>query len=374
MGISKVEPERYETLLAEKAARLEQAFALHSPPPLEVYASPRSHYRMRCEFRTWHQGDDLDYVMFEPGDKYRHHKLTSCPMVHRPIEELMFPLLEVIREDRELRYRLFQVDFLSTLGTGEREGEPGGEPGGMLVTLLYHRPLGDPWRAKAEALAERFGVHIMGRARKQRLVLSQDYLVETLTVHGRPYHTKQVESSFTQPNAVICQSMLEWAVDATRGIGGDLVEFYCGNGNFTFPLAANFRRVIATEISKTSARAAAAGVELNGLSNVDLVRISAEDFTRVLRGELTTRRMKGIDLREYDFRAVVVDPPRAGLDDDTVRQVQLYEHILYVSCNPSTLLDNLATLTETHEITRFALFDQFPYTDHIETGVLLRRR
>ncbi len=366
MGISKVEPERYEALLAEKAAWLERAFALHSPPPLEIHPSPRTHYRVRCEFRTWHQGDDLDYVMFEPGDKHRHHTLKSCPMVHRPIEALMFPLLEVIRGERELRYRLFQVDFLSTLSEGER--------GGDLVTLLYHRPLGDPWRAKAEALAERFGVHIMGRARKQRLVLSQDYLVETLRVHGKPYHTKQVESSFTQPNAVICQSMLEWAVDATRGIGGDLVELYCGNGNFTFPLAANFRRVIATEISKTSARAATAGLELNGVDNVDLVRISAEDFTQVLRGELTTRRMKGIDLREYDFRAVLVDPPRAGLDDATVAQVQIYDHILYISCNPSTLLENLATLSETHEITRFALFDQFPYTDHIETGVLLRRR
>lgn len=362
MGIPKVEPERYEALLAKKAAWLEEAFAVHAPPALEVHDSPRQHYRMRSEFRTWHQGDALDYVMFEPGDKYSHHALTSCPMVHRPIEELMFPLLEVIRADRELRFRLFQVDFLSTLS------------GGMLVTLLYHRQLGDAWQAKAKALAERFGVHIMGRARKQRLVLSQDFLVETLTVHGQRYHSKQIEGSFTQPNAIICQKMLEWAVDATRGIGGDLVELYCGNGNFTIPLASNFRRVIATEISKTSARAAIAGTELNQITNVDVVRISAEDFSRVLRGELTTRRMKGIELRDYDFRAVLVDPPRAGLDADTVGQVQLYDHILYVSCNPATLLENLKQLCESHEIVRFALFDQFPYTDHIETGVLLRRR
>jgi len=214
----------------------------------------------------------------------------------------------------------------------------------------------------------------MGRARKQRIVLSQDYLIETLTVNGQRFQTKQVESSFTQPNAIICQKMLEWAVDATRGIGGDLAELYCGNGNFTIPLASNFRRVIATEISKVSARAAIAGLELNQITNVDIVRISAEDFSRVLRGELTTRRMKGIDLSDYDLRAVLVDPPRSGLDADTIGQVQIYDHILYISCNPSTLLENLAQLGETHEIVRFALFDQFPYTDHIETGVLLRRR
>jgi len=54
--------------------------------------------------------------------------------------------------------------------------------------------------------------------------------------------------------------------------------------------------------------------------------------------------------------------------------VQGYERILYISCNPETLKDNLQLLNETHKVTRFALFDQFPYTEHMETGVLLERR
>jgi len=54
--------------------------------------------------------------------------------------------------------------------------------------------------------------------------------------------------------------------------------------------------------------------------------------------------------------------------------VQGYERILYISCNPNTLKDNLQQLNQTHKVTRFALFDQFPYTDHMETGVLLERR
>ncbi|MEY8252554.1 MAG: tRNA (uridine(54)-C5)-methyltransferase TrmA, partial [Colwellia sp.] len=41
---------------------------------------------------------------------------------------------------------------------------------------------------------------------------------------------------------------------------------------------------------------------------------------------------------------------------------------------PETLKDNLALLVETHQIDKFALFDQFPYTDHIETGVILTRK
>ena len=55
-----------------------------------------------------------------------------------------------------------------------------------------------------------------------------------------------------------------------------------------------------------------------------------------------------------------VDPPRAGLDPDTVKLVQNYDRILYISCNPHTLCDNLVELSKTHRIEKAALFDQFP--------------
>ena len=73
---------------------------------------------------------------------------------------------------------------------------------------------------------------------------------------------------------------------------------------------------------------------------------------------------------QYHF----VDPPRSGLDAETVKLVQGYERILYISCNPETLCENLKTLNQTHDVVRLALFDQFPYTPHMESGVLLIRR
>ena len=51
-----------------------------------------------------------------------------------------------------------------------------------------------------------------------------------------------------------------------------------------------------------------------------------------------------------------------------------FEAILYISCNPHTLANNLAALTGTHDVQRMALFDQFPWTHHMESGVLLSRR
>ena len=54
--------------------------------------------------------------------------------------------------------------------------------------------------------------------------------------------------------------------------------------------------------------------------------------------------------------------------------VQQYPRILYISCNPHTLCDNLQQLCQTHRIERAALFDQFPYTEHMESGVWLVER
>ncbi|NCB88528.1 MAG: tRNA (uridine(54)-C5)-methyltransferase TrmA, partial [Gammaproteobacteria bacterium] len=64
----------------------------------------------------------------------------------------------------------------------------------------------------------------------------------------------------------------------------------------------------------------------------------------------------------------------SGLDSETEKMVQAYPNILYISCNPETLCQNLETLSQTHNVTRLALFDQFPYTHHMECGVLLTKK
>ncbi|WP_444988812.1 tRNA (uridine(54)-C5)-methyltransferase TrmA [Halomonas mongoliensis] len=374
MAIPVVDPARYDQQLEAKRQRITEQFARFSPPALEVYPSPPSHYRQRCEFRIWHEGEDLFYAMFEiqesevdPGDPKKKKKtvvrLDDYPVASRRINALMPALLDAIRDVPLLRRRLFQVEFLTTLA------------GEALVTLIYHRPLDEAWEAEARRLQETLGVMIIGRSRKQRLVLERDHVWERLEVEGREFVYQQVENSFTQPNAEICRSMLTWAREVTRDSrDGDLVELYCGNGNFTVALAENFRRVLATEISRTSVASARENLAANGLENVTVGRMSAEEFAQALKGEKGGRRVAEWALEDYDFTTVLVDPPRAGLDEASCRQLSGYARIVYISCNPDTLEDNLALLTETHRITRLALFDQFPWTHHCECGVLLERK
>jgi len=361
MALPQVEPEQYDSLLAAKQARIETQFAEFDLPELEVFASRPEHYRLRAEFRTWHDGDDLYYVMFD-GDKRTPVRLDSCPMVSERIHEVMFRLLDVIRPDPVLRFKLFQVDFLSTLS------------GELLVSLIYHRQLDEAWVERVRPLREQFNMDIIGRARKQKILLDRDFVVEELNINGRTYRYQQTENGFTQPNGVVCEKMIEWAIDATANAGGDLVEFYCGNGNFTLPLAQNFRRVVATEISKVSVRSAEWNMEANGIDNIHVLRMPSEDLSLILKGQKTSRKVQGIALDECRFSTVLVDPPRCGLDEHTVGQVCEYPHILYISCNPETLHANLSQICKTHKVERFAIFDQFPYTEHLECGVYLTAR
>ena len=363
-----VNPEHYQQQLAEKTERLTQMFAPYNVPDLEVFESPDQHYRMRAEFRVWHQGEDMYYVMFnqETKEKYR---VDQFPAASRLINDLMPLLIDAMKGNEALRHKLFQVDFLSTLS------------GEILVSLLYHRQLDDAWTEQAKALKQRlndegFNLNLIGRARKMKIVLDRDYVIEKLDVNGQSYIYQQVENSFTQPNGKVAEKMLEWATDCTQDSHGDLLELYCGNGNFSLALAKNFERVLATELAMPSVVSAQYNIAANDIDNVQIIRMSAEDFTEAMQGKREFRRLKqaNVDLSSYNCNTIFVDPPRSGMDVDTCKMVQGYERILYISCNPDTLKENLDILSQTHNVTRFALFDQFPYTHHMEAGVLLERK
>lgn len=356
----------YQQQLDEKTQRIQTQFAEFNLPELEIFASPTQHFRMRAEFRIWHTEDDLFYAMFQPNEEGKNKtviRIDEFPIAHQSINHLMPKLLQAIKNDHILSARLFEIDFLATLS------------GEMLVSMIYHRKLQDDWQEHAKQLQQQFNIKIIGRSRGQKIVLTDEFVVEKLNIRDRLFTYKQIENGFTQPNAKVCEKMLNWACDVAKTTSGDLLELYCGNGNFTLPLSQYFPKVLATELAKSSVYAAEWNIAENGIENIQIARLSAEEFTEAYQAKREFRRLQQqhIDLQNYQFGTVFVDPPRAGIDDETLKLISQFQHIIYISCNPDTLHDNLNTLSQTHRITRFALFDQFPYTHHVESGVLLER-
>lgn len=370
MALEPIKPQQYQALLDAKSALVRSQFdqlgSFASGITLEVFPSQIEHYRMRAEFRMWHEGDDLFYAMFAPGNKYEPIRVDSFPQASEQINALMLPLLAGIKSSSVLSKKLFQIDFLSS------------QSGEILVSLLYHKQLGDDWLGLAEALRIELGINIIGRARKQKHVLGLGYIMETLVIRGREYYYQQVENAFTQPNAGVNEQMITWASESLDRFGPrtkpDLLELYCGNGNFTLPLASQFGKVMATEIAKSSVNSALFNLAKNDINNVTIVRLSSEEMTQALAGIRAFRRLAEVDLASFDFGTILVDPPRAGLDSATLALVEKFDQVVYISCNPETLLDNLQQLKQTHELKRLALFDQFPYTHHAECGVVLHKR
>jgi tRNA (uracil-5-)-methyltransferase len=361
MPLSRVIPDQYPQQLDAKAEKIRQQFAEFKPPALQIFSSPSLQFRMRAEFKIWHQDDDSYFAMFNREQPKQPVRIDNFSIGAALIQQLMQSLLTAIKGSPILRHKLFQVEFLTTLS------------GEALVTMIYHKALDEHWQQLAEQLQQQLNINIIGRSKKQRLVLNTDFVTEQLQVNGQRYDFQQVENSFTQPNATVNQKMLSWALENSKTQGGDLLELYCGNGNFTVVLAQNFSRVLATEISKTSVKSAHYNFALNQVNNVTVVRMSSEDISSALAGERQFRRLQDVDLEQYQFSTVLVDPPRAGLDSLTESLVCRFEHILYISCNPDTLHANLKTICNSHRIEKFAIFDQFPYTDHIECGVMLSK-
>jgi tRNA (uracil-5-)-methyltransferase len=362
MQPGQVYPTQYAQLLADKANDVRQLFSAFAMPQPQVFASAPQHYRCRAEFRVWHEGDDLYHIMFDPQTKTR-HRIDYFPVAIKTIADFMPRLIEAIKRRPLLRNRLYQIDYLSGLS------------GELLVSLIYKKPVPVEWADEVQQLKAELStdhpLDFIGRARKQKILIDRDFITEQLQIEGRQLSYQQVENSFSQPNAAVNQQMLSWACQISKQLSGDLLELYCGNGNFSLALAPYFRQVVATELSKVSIKSAELNIRQNQINNVQVLAMSAEDVSAALA---QGNALKNIDLTGLALNTILVDPPRAGLDPATVQLVSRFDDILYISCNPATLADNLQTLTQTHDVLQFAFFDQFPYTHHMESGVWLRRK
>lgn len=354
----------YEEQLNYKIQREKERFSNFTNIDFDIIKSNESNFRNRAEFRIWwEKGENNKEILSYAMNDFKKNilKINSCEMVSHHIKELMPKLIDELQNDLELSFKLFAVEFL---GSSTKD---------MLVTLIYHKKLEESWIQKAKEIEKRLNIKIIGRSKKQRLVLTNDYINETLNISNQNFFFAYEENGFTQPNTNVNVQMIEWVLENTKNSSKDLCELYCGGGNFTIPLSTKFRKVLATEISKTSIKSALRNCSLNKIESISFIRMSAEDFVQALNKVRAFNRLKNINLDDYEFDTIFMDPPRSGLDDTTRNLAKDFENIIYISCNPETLHRDLEELTKTHKIEKFALFDQFAFTNHIESGVILRK-
>ena len=127
-----------------------------------------------------------------------------------------------------------------------------------------------------------------------------------------------------------------------------------------------FDKVTAVDINRRLVDACRENLARNGATNVSVVRADCKKYCN----------MKSVR-ENRSGRVVLVDPPRCGLNDEGIRKVVAsHDHVMWISCNPETLVADLArvfAISPSLRIERFAFFDHFPYTKYVEVGVYLSR-
>ncbi len=139
-----------------------------------------------------------------------------------------------------------------------------------------------------------------------------------------------------------------------------ILDLYCGIGTIGLSLARYAKSLTGVEIVPEAIENAKQNAKLNGIDNAEFICSDAKDNL--------SDYLKGKDL-------VIVDPPRKGLSSEVVAALAEsgIDRIIYVSCNPATLVRDLTLLSENYSFKKVYPFDLFPQTTHIETIVLLQK-
>ena len=195
-----------------------------------------------------------------------------------------------------------------------------------------------------------------------QLLFGQDYFYEELL----DLKFKISAFSFFQTNSlsaeVLYETVREFIGDFGKGHPNVVYDLYSGTGTIAQLVAASADKVIGVEIVEEAVRAAKENALLNGLDNCEFM---AGDVLKVL-SDIPQRP---------DF--IILDPPRDGIHPKALPKIIDYgvEHMIYVSCKPTSLARDLELLQERgYRVERCCCLDQFPSSVHVECIIKLQRR
>lgn len=189
----------------------------------------------------------------------------------------------------------------------------------------------------------------------------KDHIEEVLHLDGEDLRFKISPASFFQPNTIQAEKLYQVALDLL-GTGLESVyDLYCGTGTLGMAASRRAKKVIGIELNPHAVLDAKANAERNQLANIQFIQGDAGNILSTLSSP----------------SAVMVDPPRAGLQEFAIDQLKKLspEKILYVSCNPATQASDIKQLSTCgYVLQTMQAIDQFPHTAHVENIAMLVKK
>ena len=174
-----------------------------------------------------------------------------------------------------------------------------------------------------------------------------------------PYKYIISPESFFQINDDVCKKLYD-KIHTETANGKNILDLYCGTGSIGIYVSEN-KNVLGIEINESAIKDANINKEINNIKNINFICGDS-----------------GKESKKIDFKPdiVIVDPPRSGLDNNTINNILEINpnKIIYVSCDPMTLVRDLNILKKNYNIEEINPFDMFPNTKHVECVCVLERR
>lgn len=194
---------------------------------------------------------------------------------------------------------------------------------------------------------------------------------ENINLYGDGYITdvlgeytfKISPHSFYQVNPIQAEKLYKIGVEAANITNNDIVfDLYCGIGTISLFMAQYAKKVYGIEIVEEAIKDAKENAKLNNIKNAEFI---AGDVEKILD--------KLINKDKIIPDIVMIDPPRKGMDAQSVENILKIEpkKLVYISCNPATLIRDLQKLEEKYEIKMIKPVDMFPFSKHIECIAVL---
>ena len=158
--------------------------------------------------------------------------------------------------------------------------------------------------------------------------------------------------SFYQVNPIQMKILYDTAIDFAKLTGNEVVyDLYSGIGTISLSVAKKVKNVYGIEIVKEAVIDARANARINNITNASFMDGKVEE----LLPKLCSKEKADV---------IFVDPPRRGLDGKTIKTILKVKpkKLVYISCNPDTLVDNLLLLEKNYDIKVVQPVDMFPFT------------
>ena len=383
----KVKEEQVKRLLDSVLNKQEEAWAFEG-----IKGSPKAYeYRNKMEFSFGDEYKDgpLALGMHKRGSFYDIVTVADCEIVDADYRLILQTVRDYFaRAKVSFFHRMSHEGYLRHLlvRKASRTGE-------ILVALVTTSQ--DPWQGETavegsldvDALITGFKDLLLSLEQDRKLAgkfagilhITNDSIADvvqsdrTELLYGQEYFYEELLGlkfkistfSFFQTNSYSAEVLYQTARDYVGDLGGSdktVFDLYSGTGTIAQLMAPAAGKVIGVEIVEEAVEAAKKNAAANGLDNCEFI---AGDVLKVL------------DEVEEKPDMIILDPPRDGIHPKALPKIIAYgvEHIVYISCKPTSLVRDLEVFLENgYRVDKAVAVDQFPWTANVETVVLLSHK